>query len=45
MVDVVENKATQFKPLYHWKTPVVEKIEKIAREIYGADGVDFDNMA
>jgi formate--tetrahydrofolate ligase len=45
VVDIVENKATQFKPLYDWKSPVVEKIETIAKEIYGADGVDFDNKA
>ncbi|MDY0780674.1 formate--tetrahydrofolate ligase [Tenacibaculum sp. IB213877] len=45
VVDVVENKATQFKPLYDWKSPVVEKIEKIAKEIYGAVAVDFDNKA
>ncbi len=45
VVDIVENKATQFKPLYDWKSPVVDKIEKIAKEIYGADGVDFDKKA
>ena len=45
VADVVENRATQFKPLYDWKSPVVEKIETIAKEIYGADGVDFDNKA
>lgn len=45
VVDIVENKATQFKPLYDWKSPVVEKIEIIAKEIYGADGVDFDKKA
>ena len=45
VVDIVENKATQFKPLYDWSSPVVEKIEIIAKEIYGADGVDFDNKA
>jgi len=45
VVDVVENKATKFKPLYNWKSPVVDKIEKIAKEIYGAEGVDFDNKA
>jgi len=43
--DVVENKATQFKPLYDWKSPVVEKIEKIAKEIYGADRVVYDKKA
>ncbi len=45
VVDIVENKATQFKPLYDWKSSIVEKIETIAREIYGADGVDFDKKA
>ncbi len=45
VADVVDNRATQFKPLYDWKSPVVEKIETIAKEIYGADGVDFDNKA
>ncbi len=45
VVDVVENKATLFKSMYQWKSPVKEKIEKIAKEIYGADGVDYDNKA
>lgn len=45
VVDVVENKATQFKPLYDWKSPVKEKIEIIAKEIYGADGVNYDKKA
>ncbi len=45
VVDIVENKATVFKPLYDWNSPVVEKIEKIAKEIYGADGVSFDKKA
>ena len=45
VVNVVENKAAAFKPLYDWKSPVKEKIETIAREIYGADGVDFDRKA
>ncbi|NOY47542.1 MAG: formate--tetrahydrofolate ligase [Chlorobi bacterium] len=45
VVNVVEHKATQFKPLYDWKSPVKEKIETIAREIYGADGVVYDKKA
>ncbi|MEN8123897.1 MAG: formate--tetrahydrofolate ligase [Bacteroidota bacterium] len=45
VVDIVENKAKQFKPIYDWKSSVVEKIETIAKEIYGADGVDFDKKA
>lgn len=30
-----------FKPLYDWSLSIKEKIEKIAKEIYGADGVDY----
>lgn len=45
VVDVVENKATQFKPLYDWKSPVKEKIAIIANEIYGADNVIYDKKA
>ncbi|MFT5761329.1 MAG: formate--tetrahydrofolate ligase [Polaribacter sp.] len=45
VANVVENKATQFKPLYDWKSPVKEKIEIIAKEIYGADAVIYDKKA
>ena len=45
VADVVENKATQFKPLYDWKSPVKEKIATIAKEIYGADAVIYDKKA
>ena len=45
VVNVVENKATQFKPLYDWKSPVKDKIETIAKEIYGADAVTYDKKA
>jgi len=45
VVNVVEATKTQFKPLYDWKSPIQEKIEKIAKEIYGADRVDFDKKA
>ncbi len=30
-----------FKPLYPWSTPYKERIELVAKEIYGADGADF----
>ena len=30
-----------FKPLYDWSWPVRKKIETIATQIYGADGVDY----
>ena len=45
VANVVENKATQFKPLYDWKSPVKEKIATIAKEIYGADDVIYDKKA
>ncbi len=45
VVDVVENKATQFKPLYDWKSSVTEKIETIAKEIYGALKVEYSKKA
>lgn len=32
---------TNFKPLYSWELPLAERIEMIAREVYGADGVSF----
>lgn len=34
-------KPSHFRPIYDEKRPIAEKIETIAREIYGADGVDF----
>jgi formate--tetrahydrofolate ligase len=45
VVNVVEANKTEFKPLYDWNSPVKEKIEKIAKEIYGAVEVDFDKKA
>ncbi|WBX68464.1 formate--tetrahydrofolate ligase [Tenacibaculum dicentrarchi] len=45
VVNVVENKATQFKPLYDFKSPIKDKIEVIAKEIYGVDGVTYDKKA
>lgn len=45
VVDVVENGNNEFKPLYDWNTSVKDKIETIAREIYGADGVEYSKKA
>jgi len=41
----LEKKQSNFKVLYDTKLPVKDKIEKIAREIYGADGVSFTQAA
>jgi formate--tetrahydrofolate ligase len=45
VVKVAESTDKSFKPLYDWEMPIKDKIERIAREIYGADGVDYDNKA
>ncbi|NLL82390.1 MAG: formate--tetrahydrofolate ligase [Tissierellia bacterium] len=45
VVEVCETKESNFKPLYEVNDTIKEKIEKIATEIYGADGVDFTNSA
>lgn len=42
---VVEKGRSDFKPLYDWNSPVKEKIDKIAKEIYGAVAVDYDKKA
>ncbi|HEX5387644.1 MAG TPA: formate--tetrahydrofolate ligase [Gemmatimonadales bacterium] len=42
---MLKEKKAKFKPLYDAKLPIKEKIETIAREIYGADGVDYTAAA
>ena len=38
-------KESEFKLLYRDDDPITEKIETVAKEIYGADGVDYDDGA
>ncbi|MDD7914824.1 formate--tetrahydrofolate ligase [Polaribacter ponticola] len=45
VVNVVENKATQYTALYDWKSPITDKIEIIAKEIYGAKNVEYSKQA
>ena len=45
VLDTIENKESSFKPLYNDDMPLVEKIQTIAKEIYGADGVNFADTA
>ncbi|MBS2210914.1 formate--tetrahydrofolate ligase [Carboxylicivirga mesophila] len=45
VVEEVESNNNNFKQLYDHNQGVKEKIETIAREIYGADGVDFSKQA
>lgn len=41
VLETLENKESNFKPLYEDSLSLKEKIEKVAREIYGADGVNY----
>ncbi|MFL5448861.1 MAG: formate--tetrahydrofolate ligase [Gemmatimonadales bacterium] len=45
ILGVLEEKKGAFKPLYDAARPIKEKIETIAREIYGAGGVDYTSAA
>lgn len=45
VVRVAEDASSNFEPLYDWNSPVKDKIETIAREIYGAVKVDYDKKA
>lgn len=45
VVEEIESGESGFKRLYDWNMPVRDKIETIAREIYGADGVDYSSEA
>lgn len=45
VVEVVERHDANFKFLYDMEASIPEKIETIAKEIYGADGVDFTKKA
>lgn len=41
VVKNIESNQNNMKPLYDWNLPIKTKIETIAKEIYGADGVDY----
>mgnify|MGYP000553269882 CR=1 FL=1 len=45
VLNTLETKESQFHPLYPDDLPLKDKIETVAREIYGADGVDHDKAA
>lgn len=45
VVDAVVANTEEFTPLYDWKSPVKDKIETIAKEIYGANGVAYTAKA
>ena len=37
----MEKEENRFKPLYDWAEPIEKKLDILAKEIYGADGVVF----
>lgn len=43
--DVIEEGTNNFKSLYDWNMSVEDKINRIATEIYGADGVEYSSKA
>ncbi len=45
VVSEIESGKNNFESLYDWNISVKDKIETIASEIYGADGVDYSKQA
>nr|WP_297704753.1 formate--tetrahydrofolate ligase [uncultured Butyrivibrio sp.] len=45
VIDTLENKPSNYAPIYSDELSLKEKIEKVATEIYGADGVTFTPAA
>ena len=45
VVKEVESGKSNFHPLYNWNLTIKEKIERVAKEIYGAEGVDYSKKA
>ncbi|WIF94130.1 formate--tetrahydrofolate ligase [Caminicella sporogenes] len=45
VVELSESGKSNYKPLYDLDMSIREKIETIAKEIYGADGVEFSSKA
>ena len=45
VVENIANAGNDFKPLYDWNGTVEEKVETIAKKVYGADGVDYSAKA
>lgn len=45
VINICENEKSEFAPIYDVEESIKDKIETIAREIYGADGVDYTTKA
>ena len=45
VLEALEESTLTFTPLYDWALPVKEKIETIAKKIYGAEAIDYTAKA
>ncbi|MCM1992044.1 formate--tetrahydrofolate ligase [Oceanirhabdus seepicola] len=45
VLNIIDNKESDFKVLYNENISLKDKVEVIAKEIYGADGVEFTRKA
>ena len=45
VTNLIENQVCHLSQLYSWDSPVEEKILKVAKEIYGAEKIDFTTEA
>ena len=45
VIEAIENKPAEYKPVYDVDLPIEEKVNAIATKIYGAKGVEFSNKA
>ena len=45
VVNLCEEKENEFKYIYNLKDTIKEKVEKVAKNIYGADGVEYSKEA
>ena len=43
VISTIENKKSEFKPIYDDECSLKEKIKTVATEIYGADGVTYSS--
>lgn len=45
VLNIVDNKESNFHVLYDLELPIAKKVETICKEVYGADGVNFTKEA
>ena len=45
VAEAVEQSTTEFQPTYEWNSSVKEKIEAVAKKVYGASAVNFSGRA